>query len=239
MSVAAVILPPLAAVAAAGARIVIADYNADAARAKAQALVDAGADAIAVRVDVGDTEQVDATVKTALDRWGRVDIVVNGAGILLDSDVVSMTDEQWETMLRIHAGGVFRFCRAALPSMQERNYGRIVNISSLSARQTVVRAGANYCAAKGAIVTFTRQLAQQMYHQGFDITVNCVSPGTTRTPMVEKRGPEVLAQMCKLFPLGRLGEVDDIIYAVLYLCSPWADYITGETMDINGGKYML
>jgi len=223
----------------AGAKIVIADFNLENAEKKARSLIDAGGEAIAVKVDVSDTDMVNAAVQATLDKWGRVDMMINCAGILLDADVTVMTDDQWDTMLRIHAGGVFRFCRAVLPAMQKQNYGRIVNISSLSARQTVVRAGANYCAAKGAIVTFSRQLAQQMHNQGFDINVNCVSPGTTKTPMIAMRPPEVLAAMTKLFPLGRLGEVDDIIYAILFMTSPWADSITGETIDINGGKYMM
>ncbi len=222
-----------------GAKIVIADYNFENAENKAQALIDAGGEAIAIKVDVSNTDMVNAAVQATLEKWGRIDMMINCAGILLDSDVVSMTDDQWNTMLNIHAGGVFRFCRAVLPAMQKQNYGRIVNISSLSARQTVVRAGANYCAAKGAIVTFSRQLAQQQRSQGYDINVNCVSPGTSRTPMIAKRPPEVLAAMEKLFPLGRLGEVDDLVYAILFMTSPWADRITGETIDINGGKYMM
>ena len=192
--------------------------------------------AVWLKADVSSESDVSALIDLAVSHFGTVDILVNNAGILADKNIGDISLEEFDKMMAVHLGGTFLTCREAIPYMKEKQYGRICNITSLGARQGVYLAGSHYCAAKGGMTGFTRQLAQQL--RGNGITVNCVAPGTTKTELIKKRDPKALEKVAKMFPVGRLGLPDEISAAVLYLVSDWAQCITGETLDVNGGKYM-
>jgi NAD(P)-dependent dehydrogenase (short-subunit alcohol dehydrogenase family) len=223
----------------AGAKAVIADYNQETAQQTAEQFCADGKDVVMYHTDVSNSSMVEAMVKKVYERWGKIDILVNNAGILADKFIEEISEEEWDRMIDIHIKGTFLCVQAVMPYMVQRNYGRIVNISSLGARQGIYYAGSHYCAGKGGVVGFSRQLAQQIYRRGQNITVNTVAPGTVKTPLISKRPPDRIKWIIDQFPIKRLGDADDVGYAVLFLVSPWAGYITGETLDVNGGKYML
>ncbi|MEA4815334.1 MAG: SDR family oxidoreductase [Lachnospiraceae bacterium] len=222
----------------AGASVAIADYNFEAAKNTAGEFQARGRDVKAFHVDVSDSKMVLDMVNEVNRLWGGIDILINNAGILQDKYVTEISEEDWDRMIDVHMKGVFFCTRAVIPFMAEKNYGRIVNIASTGARQANYMAGSHYCAAKGGIVSFSRQLGQQLYRKGLDITINNVAPGTINTAMVSMRPPETIKWIIGQIPVPRLGEVEDIGYAVLFLASRWAGYIMGETLDVNGGKYM-
>ena len=223
----------------AGARVAIADYNFEAAKNTAKELKALGRDVKAFHVDVSEPKMVSDMVNEVKSLWGGIDILINNAGILQDKYVTEIAEEDWDRMIDVHMKGVFLCTRAVVPFMTEKNYGRIVNIASTGARQANYMAGSHYCAAKGGIVAFSRQLGQQFYRKGLDITINNIAPGTINTAMVSMRPPEMIKWIVGQIPALRLGEVEDIGYAVLFLASEWAGYIMGETLDVNGGKYMM
>ena len=225
--------------AGAGASVMIVDYNRELGEKASEEFCAAGFDTDFSYTDVSNPEMVKKTVERTYGKWGRIDILVNNAGILADKFIDDISEEEWDRMIDIHIKGVFLCTQAVMPYMVERDYGRIVNISSLGARQGIYYAGSHYCAGKGGVVGFTRQLAQQIYRRKQNITVNTVAPGTIQTPLIAKRSPEQIKWIIEQFPIHRLGDADDVGYAVLYLASPWAGYITGETLDVNGGKYMV
>lgn len=195
-----------------------------------------GGSALWSKADVSSETDITALFNAAFLHFEKVDILINNAGILADKAISEISLEEFDRMMAIHLSGTFLTCKAAIPKMQEHKYGRIVNITSLGARQGVYLAGSHYCAAKGGMTGFSRQLAQQL--RGDGITVNCVAPGTTKTELIKKRDPKVLARVEKMFPVGRLGLPEEVSAAIMYLASDWARCITGETLDVNGGKYM-
>ncbi|MEA4815433.1 MAG: SDR family NAD(P)-dependent oxidoreductase [Lachnospiraceae bacterium] len=223
----------------AGAKVAIADYNLEEAKKTAEEFCSEGKEVVAFKADVSDSEMVLDMINSVHKLWGRIDILVNNAGILQDKYITDISDDEWDKMLDIHVKGTFLCTRAVIPFMTEKNYGRIINISSLGSRQGIYLAGSHYCAGKGGVMAFSRQLAQQIYRKGLNITINCVAPGTIKTPLISKRSPEAIKWIIEQFPIHRLGTADDIGYAVLFLASQWAGYITGEMLDVNGGKYMM
>ena len=186
-------------------------------------------------LDVGSSESVNAGFASLGRSELLPGILVNNAGVVRDTLLARMDDEQWETVINTDLTSLYRTCRACVRHLMRRRGGRIVNVTSVvgftgNAGQT------NYAAAKAGIVGFTRALAKEL--AGRSVTVNAVAPGFIDTDMTREIGPEMRDRMIGLVPLGRLGVPEEIAAAVAFLASPDAGYITGETLHVNGGMYM-
>lgn len=192
-----------------------------------------------VRTFVGDVRSYERMVEAmeyALKEFGHVDILVNYAGILIHKPIDVLTVEEWQRVMDINITGIFNACKAIVPSMKERKYGRIVNISSIGGRTGRPGVGVNYGAAKAGAVGFSQTLAREL--APWNITVNAVAPGPLKGKMFYGMKPELIEALEKNIPLGRVGEMDEIADAVLYLASDEASWTTGAVMDVNGGAYM-
>lgn len=189
-----------------------------------------GQDSVAHGADVRDAAAVDAMFRMAGDRFGGVDIVVNNAAVLRDRTIRNMTDDDWNAVIDTNLTGVFHVCRAAASCL--RDGGRIVSLASIAA--TVGFFGqANYAAAKAGVGAMTRVLSRELARR--NITVNAVAPGVVLTEMGKSIPEKIRQGMLAQIPLGRFGEPDDIANAILFLCSPLASYISGQTLHVNGG----
>ena len=218
-----------------GAHVVAADLPADAARLQA---FNASMDGVSVEtlaLDVGDAASCAAAIADVEARHGRLDILVNAAGITRDSTLRKMSVEQWDDVLRINLDSAFHLCRAVVDGMVARGFGRIVNISSVSG-QIGNFGQTNYAAAKAGLHGFTMALAREVAAKG--VTVNSLSPGYVETPMTAAMPPEVLARTVAGVPVGRVGQPDDIARGVVFLTADDAGYITGINLPVNGGMLM-
>src|SRR6266571_250619 len=218
-----------------GARCVV-NYLADAAghnKADADRVATALGDARVMQCDVGDQEQVRAMMEQVNEQLGGLDILVNNAGVLQDRTIKKMRLEEWEAVLRVNLTGAFNCLQHATPIL--RSGGRIVNISSVSA-QLGFFGQANYSASKAGLMALTKVAARELARQ--NITVNAIAPGFIDTEMSRSMPEEVAKQFLAQVPLGRYGKVADVVFPVLFLCSRYAEYITGQVIHESGGFYM-
>jgi 3-oxoacyl-[acyl-carrier protein] reductase len=220
-----------------GARVVVADLQGDKARSVAHELTSLGAQALSVEVNVASELSVKSLAKQAFDGFGRVDILVNGAGVYLKSPVVNKSEEDWDKTLDINLGGNFLCTRAFVPAMRAQQSGRIISIAS-SIAHTGAREFADYAASKAAIIGFVKALARELGPDG--ITVNAVCPGSANTDMPRRHRTEdeVMARL-RATPLGHILEPEDIAGPILFLASDGAAYITGQSYNINCGTVMI
>ncbi len=187
-----------------------------------------------IKGDVGQPEQARSIVQEVLDTYRRIDILVNNAGITRDRSMRKMDDQAWTDVINTNLHGTYYCTSAALPSMIENKWGRIINISSLVG-QSGAFGQANYAASKAGIIAFTKVVALEMAR--YNITANAVAPGYTSTDMVQGVPEEVLKQICSKIPLGRLATPEEIAKAAAFLITD-GDYITGEVLNVNGGVFM-
>ena len=200
-----------------------------------QALRDAGREGFGVVLDVADPLSVAAAVEQVTERLGAPGILVNNAGITRDNLLMRMKDEEWQSVIDTNLGSVYRMSKACLRSMTKARRGRIINIASVvgsmgNAGQT------NYCAAKAGMMGFTRSLAREVGSRA--ITVNCIAPGLIDTDMTRAMTDAQRDTVLAGVPLGRFGLPEEVAAAVVFLASRGAAYITGETLQVNGGMYM-
>ncbi|MEW6470814.1 MAG: SDR family NAD(P)-dependent oxidoreductase [Actinomycetota bacterium] len=184
--------------------------------------------------DVGRTEDVERVVRAVVRETGRVDVLVNNAGILRDTVLWKMTDEDWEQVLRVHAGGTFRFTRACVPHFRAQQYGRVINVTSYTGLHGNP-GQANYATAKAGIIGFTKTAAKELAR--FGVTVNAISP-SAETRMMESIPPDKRAALVAAVPLGRFADPSEMAAAVAFLASDEAAYITGVVLPIDGGLSM-
>ncbi len=196
------------------------------------AIESAGGEARAYVVDVGDSDAVTETCRRLVEDLGRVDILVNNAGVTSDNLLLRMTDEEWDRVLDTNLKGAFRFTKAISRGMLKQRSGRIINISSIIGL-TGNAGQSNYAASKAGLIGFTKSVAKELASRG--ITVNAIAPGFIVTDMTDELGGEARETLLGQIALGRLGTVEDIANAVLYLASDLAGYVTGTVLTVDGG----
>ncbi|MBI5833464.1 MAG: 3-oxoacyl-[acyl-carrier-protein] reductase [Armatimonadetes bacterium] len=219
-----------------GCRLVVNNLSAERNEAIVQAVRDTGAEAVGVCGSVHEAAVADACVKAAIEAFGRVDIVVNNAGITRDGLIARMSDEAWREVLDVNLTGAFNIIRAATRPLLKQKAGRIINISSVVGRMG--NAGqANYAASKAGLIGLTKATARELAPRG--ITVNAVAPGFIDEGMTEGLGEDLRQALLQQIPLGRLGSADDVASAVVFLASEAAAYVTGQTLSVDGGMTMI
>lgn len=202
------------------------------------AISKAGGQAILVQADVTRTAEVQAMAQAARDTWGRIDILVNNAGDLLARRTLAdMTEEYWDQIMALNLKSAFLCARAVWEEMAARRSGVIINISSIAGRNGGGPGAAAYAAAKGGLLTYTKGLAKELAPYG--IRVNAVAPGVIQTPYHERYSPPDLFQKyLASIPVGRAGTPEEVADVIVFLASPAARYMTGETLEVNGGMLM-
>jgi 3-oxoacyl-(acyl-carrier-protein) reductase len=218
-----------------GANIAL-DYRSDCVHAESAAaeIRELGVECILIKGDISQKGEAQRIVKEVLDKWQRLDVLVNNAGITRDRSMRKMTDDDWSQVINVNLNGTFYCTSAALPAMINQRYGRIINIASVVGQMGAF-GQANYSASKGGIIAFTKTLALEMAK--FNITANSIAPGFTSTEMVDAIPEEIAAQIKTKIPLGRFAFPEDIASAAAFLASD-GDYITGQELNINGGYHM-
>jgi acetoacetyl-CoA reductase/3-oxoacyl-[acyl-carrier protein] reductase len=218
-----------------GAKVAI-NYNSSeaAAREVADEIAKIGGTTMLIQADVSNADTARGMVQKVIDEWGALDILVNNAGVTRDRSLRKLTDDDWTTVINNNLNSVYYTTTAAMQSMIDRRYGRIINISSY-----VGQAGnfgqANYGASKGGIIAFTKTAALELAK--YNITVNALAPGFTLTDMLSKVPEAVQDQIKARIPMGRFGMPEEIAKAVLFLAAD-GDYVTGQQINVNGGVYM-
>ncbi|HEY3182412.1 MAG TPA: SDR family oxidoreductase [Gaiellaceae bacterium] len=219
-----------------GARVVIADVDGDGAERLAGRLRDEGRDALAVQVDVIDRRAVDAAAAAAVDRYGRIDILAANAGVYPSVALTEMSDRDWDHVMDVNVKGALHALQACLPTMRERGYGRIVFTSSITGPVVGMPGLTHYAASKAALLGMMRSAALELAADG--ITVNAILPGNVRTPGLEQLEEAVIARVIAAIPLGRLAEPEELGWAVRFLASEEAGYVTGQTLVVDGGQVL-
>ena len=215
--------------AAAGATVVIADRDFGAAEAVAQSL-----GSFAIGVDVAKSDSVLAATAAVLSRTNRIDILVNNAGIAgRAAPIWEQTEDDWGLAMAINLTGVFLFCKAVLPHMRERKYGRIVNIASIAGKEGNPNMCA-YSASKAGVIGLTKSIAKEVATEG--ICINAVSPAVIRTKILEQLTPQQVGYMTDKIPMKRTGEPSEIAAVVHFLASPDCSFVTGQCYDASGGR---
>ena len=223
------------ALSCAGARVVIAARNAEKLQQLTEEISAVPGEAFAVPMDVSDPQQVKAGFHQAVERFGRLDILVNNAAIARDGLAVRMKAEDWDAVLRTNLTGAHFCIQQALAVMLRQRSGRIINVTSVVA-QTGNAGQANYIAAKAGLIGLTRAIATEVASR--NITVNAVAPGFIVSPMTDPLPEKVKEELVKRIPLGRMGQDAEVAAAVVFLASEEAGYITGHVLDVNGGMRM-
>src|ERR1700687_4013010 len=223
------------ALAEAGAKVAVAARNEEKLVALAGEIAAAGGTAFAVKMDVADAEQVKTGFKQVVEKFGRLDILVNNAAITRDGLAMRMKVEDWETVLRTNLTGAHLCIQQALATMIRARAGRIINITSVVA-QSGNAGQANYVAAKAGLIGLTKAIAMEISSR--NITVNAVAPGFIETPMTDVLSDKVKEELKARIPLGRLGVPRDVAASIVFLASDEAAYITGHVLDVNGGMYL-
>ena len=223
------------AIAEAGARVAAAARNEEKLASLVSEIAGKGGEAFAVKMDVADAEQVKAGFKQVLEKFGRLDILVNNAAITRDGLAMRMKLDDWDAVIRTNLTGAHLCIQQALPVMMKARAGRIINISSVVAEMG--NAGqANYVAAKAGLIGLTKAIAMEIASR--NITVNAVAPGFVETPMTDVLPEKVKEDLKTRIPLGRMGSPRDVAAAIVFLASDEAAYITGHVLDVNGGMYL-
>jgi len=219
-----------------GARVVISYVSNHDAAAECVKTIEAGGGAAeAVQFDVAEAEAAASAIAALGERLGRLDILINNAGMTVDTLLLRMKPEDWDRVLAVNLRGAFSCTKAAARIMIRARYGRVVNVTSVIGEMGNAGQGA-YAAAKAGLIGFTKSMARELAPRS--ITVNAVSPGFIDTDMVQRLPETVQAEYLKIIPAGRLGTAEEVATAVAFLCQPDAGYITGQVLGVNGGLYM-
>jgi len=217
------------------ADIVVSDINLEKAEETAKEIEGTGQRAMAIKVDVAHSGEVERMVQTILERFGHIDILVNNAGIARDKLILRMTEEDWDAVLNVNLKGTFNCTKAVVRHMSKQRSGKIVSIASVVGEMGNV-GQANYSASKAGVIGFTKTIAREFAQRG--INVNAIAPGYVETPMTDALPEKAKEELRRLIPMDRLGRPEDVAEAVLFLVSETSSYITGQVLNVNGGIYM-
>ena len=220
-----------------GVDVAVADLRPEPTRGTVEAVEAAGAGAMAITIDMTDDASVRAAVSTAEEWHGRVDILVNAAGIYHVGTYAEVTAQAWDLMQGVNLRGTFLACQAVLPGMVTRRRGAIVNLASISGRTRSTLAAPSYVASKAGIIGLTMSLAMQVASAG--VRVNAVAPGPTETEMILGLPEELQAKVLATIPIGRLATTAEVASTIVFLASDLSGSTTGETVNINGGAFMV
>jgi len=232
------------AMAEAGADVIVADINETKAQESAAAVASHGVKTLPLVADCGDVASIDQMVKASVAAFGKLDVIVNNAGVTRAAYIMDLTEEDWDRMHRVNAKGVFFCLQSAARQMIEQGGGRIINIASIAGRGFKGTSNAAYAASKGAVIALTKTASQQLGRH--NINVNAVCPGVTLTPLVDqmlldrakqenKTAEEVLADLSRPIPIGRPNTPEDIAALSVFLAGPGARNITGQAYNVDGG----
>ncbi|HEX2325117.1 MAG TPA: SDR family NAD(P)-dependent oxidoreductase [Chloroflexota bacterium] len=220
-----------------GAAVAVADVRVEGAEETAADVRRRGAPALALPLDVTDGASVESAVRAAGEALGPLEVLVNSAGIYRVGTLDEVTPEAWDATLAVNLRGTFLVCRAVLPGMLARGRGSVVNLSSISGRTKATLAAPSYVASKAGVIGLTMSLAAQGAARG--VRVNAVAPGPADTEMIRTLDPEMQARLLQTLPMGRLAAAREVAQAIVFLASSCASYITGETLNVNGGAFMV
>jgi len=215
-----------------GAQVVIADYNVEEAKKVEAEIIEQGGQAFAIFADVSKQDSVETMVSTIVEKFGKIDVLINNAGITADSTLLKMSEEQWDRVIDINQKGVFLCTKAVAPHMVAQKSGRIINTSSIVGKMGNF-GQTNYAATKAAVIGMTQTWAKELGRKG--INVNAVAPGFIATPMTEKMPENVLADMKAKVAVQRLGLPRDVANAYLFLASDDSSYVNGSVLSVDGG----
>ncbi len=218
-----------------GAKIVLSDVLDEQVKESAEKLSSSGAEVLALSADVSDSGQVDRMIAETVEKMGRLDVVVNNAGVTRDTLMIRMSEDDWDFVLRVNLKGAFLVSQAAAKVMMKQRSGKIINISSVVGLMGNV-GQTNYSSSKAGLIGLTKSSARELAARG--ICVNAIAPGYVETEMTEKLSDAARSAFLENIPLKRGGKPLDIANAALFLASPLADYITGHVLSVNGGLYM-
>ena len=183
--------------------------------------------------DISDGDLIQNTIKSVINDYGKIDILINNAGITRDSLVLRMKDHQWDEVLNTNLKGAFYATKSVLRSMMKNKYGRIINITSIVGLQG--NSGqSNYSASKAGLIGFSQSVAKEVASRG--ITINCIAPGWIETEMTNNLSQDIKSEIIKNIPIGKTGTTEDIAYTALFLASKESKYITGQTITVDGGR---
>jgi 3-oxoacyl-[acyl-carrier protein] reductase len=221
---------------AAGARVVLADISQAVEETAARLKNVSGETVSAVRLDVRDTDAFEVAFASSVEKMGGIDIVVNNAAVTVIRPIWDIDPQEWDEVIETNLRSVFFGCQIAGRHLRERGWGRIINLTSLAGQQPSRVAGAHYAASKAGIISVTKNFAQAL--AGTGVTVNAIAPAAIHTPMMDRLPAERIEALRQAIPVGRVGNPAEIGAMSVYLASDSASFITGATMDINGGMYM-
>lgn len=221
-----------------GATVFLADLNYQGVEEASEEIRASGGEAYPIQLDVSLRQEVEKAVSEIIQRAGKIDILVNSAGISLPTRIHEITEEEWDKIFAINIKGIFFLTQQVLPYMKQQGYGRIINISSVAGKRGGgLFGGAHYSASKAAVAGFTKAVAREM--ATFGITSNCVAPGVIETDLTgDLLTEEMERERMKTIPMGRKGTASEVAHTILFLASEEAGYITGEEVDINGGMHI-
>jgi len=219
-----------------GSHLVVGDVNLETAQRVTEEVHALGRRSLALRVDVSNARDVSEMADRVVKEFGRIDILINNAGICQVVTIEKMSEEDWDRVMAINLKGVFLCSKAVMGVMKKQRSGRIVNMGSLAGKVGGIATGANYSVSKAGVMCFTKALARELAPYG--VTVNAVAPGVIETDMTRGITQGDFTNYLKTIPLGTIGSAEDVSHAVAFLVSDEARYITGEILDVNGGMLM-
>lgn len=220
-----------------GVSVVVADLSEESAMKVATEVNDSGGRAVGMKVNVTIWEEVEAAVQRAVKEFGGVDILVNAAGVRAVATLEETTDKVFDLHVDVNLRGPFYTCKAVVPLMKEKGWGRIVNIASMAGRRGHPFAGSTYAAAKAGVFGLTKSIARETARYG--ITANTIAPNTINTPFIDAFTSEQRETVRKSIPLGRLAEAEDLVGPILFLASDACSFITGQDITVDGGQTMM